>query len=92
VQNFDNNLPRQAEATGVTLLQDRLPDAVDWIILPAGEMAVVPGAFLPRALVRPVASLASSTKLITERAGTTTKVVCEIHERFNASSHWGINE
>lgn len=80
------------QASGVTLLPDRQPDAVDLMIQPADEVAVVPGVFIPQALVRPVASLVSSIKLITERASTTTKVLYKIHARYNASSHWGINE
>jgi hypothetical protein len=92
VHNIQNHLPRPVQASRVTLLPDRQPDAVDLMILPAGEMAVGPGVLIPQALIRPVASLMSSIKLITERASTTTKVLFQIHERYNASSHWGINE
>jgi hypothetical protein len=75
------------------LLPDRMPDAVDWIILPAVKMEVVPAVLIPDVLVQPIASLVSSIKLITERAGTTTQLLQEFRgQRYNAHSQWGLNE
>jgi hypothetical protein len=83
--------PKQVTAS--RLLQDRLPAAVDWIILPAGEMAVGPGVVILEVLVQPIVSLVSSIKLITERAGTTPQLPQEFRgQRYNGHSQWGINE
>lgn len=73
-------------------LRGRLADAVDLMIQLADEVAVVPGVLIPPARVRPVAALVSSIKPITERAGTPTHVLHEIHELHYPHSRWGINE
>jgi len=88
----DITIERTKQVPTSRLLPDRLPAAVDWIILPAVEIANGQHDLIWLAGKRPVASLVSSTKLIAERAGTTTQELPEIPERFSAHSHWGINE
>jgi len=83
-------LPKQMPIS--RLLQDRLPAAVDWIILPAVKMAVGQDDLMRLAAKRPVPSPTSPMKLIPERASATTQQLPEIPERFSAHSHWGINE
>jgi hypothetical protein len=49
--------------------------------------------FIPQKRKRPVASRASSMKLIAEHAGTVAPVLHELHgQRYDAYSHWGLNE
>jgi hypothetical protein len=49
--------------------------------------------FIPQERKRPVSSRASSTKLIAEHAGTAAPVLHELHgQRYDAYSHWGLNE
>ena len=92
MHNIENDLPKPVQTKGAAPLRDRLADAVDLMIAPADEVALVPGDFIPHARLRPVTSLVSSIKLITERASTTTQVLYAIHERYYAHSHWGLNE
>jgi len=92
MHKIDNHLAMPVQTTVAAPLRERLADAVDLMIQLADEVAVVPGVLIPQARVRPVAALVSSIKLITERAGTPTQVLREIHERYYAHSHWGINE
>jgi hypothetical protein len=96
LHNIENDLPKQVQTKGAAPLRDRLADAVDLIIRPLDEVAAILGDFIPQAHAQPGASPVSSIKLITERASTTTHVLYEIHEihgqRYEAHSHWGLNE
>jgi hypothetical protein len=92
VHNIENELPKRVQTKGAAPVRARLADAVDLMIPPADEVALVPGEFIPHAGLRPVTSLVPSIKLITERASTTTQVLYAIHERYYAHSHWGLNE
>jgi hypothetical protein len=85
-------LPKQVQPHGVVSLRDRPAEAVDPMIQPAAKMALAAGDFIPQAHRRPVVSLGSSIKLIAEHASTTTQVLYEIHERYNAYYHDGLNE
>ena len=93
MRNIKNDLPKQVQAKAAAPLPDRLVDPVDLLIQPADEVTVGTGDFIPQARKRPVMSPVSSIKLITERASTTTHVLFEIHgQRYEAHSHWGLNE
>ena len=92
MHNIENDLSKQVQTNGAAPLRSRLADAVDLMIPPADEVALVPGGFIPHGRLRPVTSLVSSIKLITEGASTTRQVLYAIHERYYAHSHWGLNE
>jgi len=75
------------------LLKDRTPDAVDWIILPGVEIAVSQDDLIQPETKQPVASLVSSTKLITEYAVSTSQPFQEFRgQSYHAHSQWGLNE
>jgi len=75
------------------LLRDCLPAAVDWIILPAVEIAVGQDDLIQPKANRPVASLVSSTKLIAEHAVSASQPFQEFRgQSYHAHSQWGLNE
>jgi hypothetical protein len=92
VHNIENELPKRVQTKGAAPLRERSADPVNLMIPPAGEVALVSGGFIPHGRLRPVTSLVSSIKLITEGASTTRLVLYAIHERYHAHSHWGLNE
>jgi len=75
------------------LLPDRLPVAVDWIILPAVGIAVGQDDLIRPEAKRPVASLVSSTKLIAQHAVSASQPLQEFRgQSYHAHSQWGLNE
>jgi len=92
MHKIDNHLAMPVHPKVAAPPRERLADAVDVMIELPDEVALGSGDVILQARVRPVAALVSSIKLITERAGTPTQVLREIHERYYAHSHWGINE
>lgn len=61
--------------------------------IPATEILVAPLGFTGLQLAHLLTSPMSRTKLITERASTTTRQLDEIRlRRCDAHSHWGLNE
>ena len=93
MHNLENNSPKPVQAKLALPLQDWLAGAVALVIQPADEVAVGPGGFIPQERKRPVASPVSSIRLVQELASTTTHVLQEIDlQRYEAHSHWGLNE
>ena len=93
MHNIENDFPKPVRAEVEAPLQARLADAVALVIQPADEVAVGPGGFIPQERKRPVASPVSSIRLVPELASTTTHVLQEIDlQRYEAHSHWGLNE
>ena len=78
------------------LLQGRLAAVIPLKIQAVDKVAVVPAGFSGAELAQLMALPMCRTKLITERACTTTQVLHEIHlHRYKALAHWahwGLNE